>query len=82
MEANPEDIKSVAEQQKVPKEEAAVETIGALKDQYGNRHLAVGRHQKSKKPAQVDGESRKKLAASSRRRTHLAVSTPRKIHGR
>jgi hypothetical protein len=36
-------MKSVAEQQEVPKEEAAVETIGALEDRCGDRHLALGR---------------------------------------
>jgi hypothetical protein len=41
MEANPEEIKSVAEHQEVPNEEVAVEMIGALKNRSGNRHLAV-----------------------------------------
>jgi hypothetical protein len=34
---------AVAEQQDAPKEEAIVETIGALVDKYGDWHLAVGR---------------------------------------
>jgi hypothetical protein len=42
MEANAEEIKSVAENQEVSNEEAAVETVGALEDRYGNRYLAVG----------------------------------------
>jgi hypothetical protein len=37
-----EEMKSVAENQEVPKEEAAVETVGAL-DRNADRHLAVGR---------------------------------------
>jgi hypothetical protein len=41
MEANPEEIWSKLEHQEVPKEEATVETIRALEDQYGDRHLAV-----------------------------------------
>jgi hypothetical protein len=41
--------KAVAEQQEVPKEEAAVGTIGSLEDQYGDRHLAVGHCQQLKK---------------------------------
>jgi hypothetical protein len=32
MEPNPEEMKSAAEHQEVPKEEKAAETIGALKD--------------------------------------------------
>jgi hypothetical protein len=34
----------MAELKEVPKEEAAVKTVRALKKRYGDRHLAVGCH--------------------------------------
>jgi hypothetical protein len=58
--------------QEVPKEEAAVETIRALEDRYGNQHLAIGRQQ-PKKWIQGNGGSQKKLAASPRWITHCAI---------
>jgi hypothetical protein len=48
-EASWEKLEAVAEHQGVHKEEAAVETIGALVDQYGDQHLAVGRYWQLKK---------------------------------
>jgi hypothetical protein len=42
MKAGMEEMKSVVEHQEVPKEEATVETVVALEDQYGDWHLAVG----------------------------------------
>jgi hypothetical protein len=42
LEATPEKIQSKAEHEEVPKEEAAVETFGALKEQYGDWHLVIG----------------------------------------
>jgi hypothetical protein len=42
MEANPEEMKSLTVHEEVPKEEAAVETFGALKEWYGDWHPAVG----------------------------------------
>jgi hypothetical protein len=44
MEANPEEIMPVSEQQ----EEAAMETITELENWFGGRHLAVGRRQQPK----------------------------------
>jgi hypothetical protein len=44
LEANSEDMKSVAVHEEVPKEEAAVKTVRALKKQHGNWHLATGSH--------------------------------------
>jgi hypothetical protein len=38
MEANPEEMKFVAVHDEVPKEKAAVETVRALKKQYGDWH--------------------------------------------
>jgi hypothetical protein len=64
LEANPEKSEPVAEQQDTPKEEATVETIGAPVDQYGHRHLAVGRRHQPKKRTQRDGGSRQKLVAA------------------
>jgi hypothetical protein len=58
LEANPEEMKSVAVHEEVPKEEAAVETLGALKKWRGYRHLDVGRRQKPKKRTQDNGGSR------------------------
>jgi hypothetical protein len=43
LEANREKSEAIAEQQEVPKKEAAVETIRALEARYWDRHLAVGR---------------------------------------
>jgi hypothetical protein len=77
-EAIPEEMKYVAEHQEVPKEEAAVDTIGAPEDQHGDRRLAVRRLGQPKKQTHGDGGSRKKLAAARRRMTHHAVSARRK----
>jgi hypothetical protein len=41
-EQSPEGIESNSEHQEVPKEEAAMKTVGALKDKYGRRHLDMG----------------------------------------
>jgi hypothetical protein len=43
LEANPEEIESIAEQQKVPEEEGAMKAVGALKKRHGDGHLDVGR---------------------------------------
>jgi hypothetical protein len=40
---SPQEMKVRAERQKSPNEEAATETTGALKDQYGNCYLDVPR---------------------------------------
>jgi hypothetical protein len=55
-EANPEEMKSVAEHQEV-----GVKTVRALKDRYGDLHLAVGCRRQLQKRSQGDGGSRKKL---------------------
>jgi tRNA/tmRNA/rRNA uracil-C5-methylase (TrmA/RlmC/RlmD family) len=57
LESNPEEIESKAEHKEVPKEEATVETLEALKKRYRDRHLAV-RH-----CYQPNGGSQKKMAA-------------------
>jgi hypothetical protein len=40
MEPNAEELKFVAQQPEVLKEEAAVEAVGILEDRYGDWHLA------------------------------------------
>jgi hypothetical protein len=64
LEANREKSEALAEQQDVPKTEAAVKNIGAPKDRYGDRHLAAGCRRQLKKRTQGDGGSRQKLAAA------------------
>jgi hypothetical protein len=76
------EMESEAEHEEVLKEEAAVEAYGALKERYGDRHLAVGRRQQLKKRSQGDGGSRKKLAAARRGMTRRAIPAPRMGHGR
>jgi hypothetical protein len=56
LEANPEEIKSEEEHEEVPKKEAAVEAIGALKDRYRDRRLAIGHPRQPKK--RIQGPSR------------------------
>jgi hypothetical protein len=41
LETNPTEIESKAEHEKVPKEEAVVETFRALKKQHTDQHLAI-----------------------------------------
>jgi hypothetical protein len=52
-----EEIESKAEHDRVPKEEAAVETVRALKEWYRDRHLAVMRRCQRKKQTQGNGGS-------------------------
>jgi hypothetical protein len=44
LEVNPEEMESEAKHEEVPKEEATVKTSGALKEQYGDCHIAVRHH--------------------------------------
>jgi hypothetical protein len=74
MEASPDEMKSVAVHEEVPKEEIAANTFGALKKRHGDRHLAVGRHRKSKKWTQADGGSQKKLTVAFRGMTRCGIS--------
>jgi hypothetical protein len=77
MEANAGELQSVLVHQEVPKEKAAVETIGALEDQ----HLAIRRCQQLKKWTQGDGGSQKKLAATRRQMRCCAIPALHKGHG-
>jgi hypothetical protein len=76
-----EETGSKAEQEKVPKEEAEVKPVRALKKRHGDRNLAVGRHGQPKQCTEGDGGSRKKLAAARRWMTCRASSAPRRDHG-
>jgi oligoribonuclease (3'-5' exoribonuclease) len=61
--AYPGELQSVAVHQEVPKDEAALEIIGALKDRPADRYLAVGCRRQTKRRTQGDGGSRQMLAA-------------------
>jgi hypothetical protein len=78
VEASREQSGVVAEHQEVPKEETAVETIGALEDRYGDRYIAVGSRRQPKKRTQGDDGSREKLVAARRRMTRRAIPARRK----
>jgi hypothetical protein len=52
-----EEIESKAEHDRVPKEEAAVETVRALKEWYRDQHLAARRRGQRKKRTQGNGGS-------------------------
>jgi hypothetical protein len=79
LEASPEEIECELEHQEVPKEDTTVETMGALEDSYGDRHLAVGHCRQLKKWIQGDGGCQKKFSATHRCVTRHAVPAPRRI---
>jgi hypothetical protein len=68
-----------SEHKDVPKEEAAVEIFGALKELYWDRHLAVGCRRQLQKRTQGDGGSRK--LAATRRGMNRAGAARHKRHG-
>jgi hypothetical protein len=72
MEANLEEMKSVAVHTEVPKEEAALKTVRALKERYGVWHLTVEHRRQPKKWTQGNGGSQKKLAAACKGMTYCA----------
>jgi hypothetical protein len=65
-ESTPVEMANIGAHPDVPNEQAEVETVRVLEDRYGNRPLAIGRHQPLKKQTQSDGGSQKKLATSCR----------------
>jgi hypothetical protein len=67
---------SESKPQEVPKEKVAMNTVSALKKQYGDQHLAIGRCRQTKKRTQGNGGSWKKLAT-----THHAGVAQHKGHG-
>jgi hypothetical protein len=81
LEANPEEKKSVVVHEEVPKEEAAVETFGALKEKYRDRHIAVRHRGQPRKRNQGYCGSRNKLATACRRMTCHAIPVRRKEYG-
>jgi hypothetical protein len=62
-------------------EEAAVETIGALRDRSRDRRLLVRRRGRPKNLNQGDGGLRQKLAVTRGRITRRAIPAPCKAHG-
>jgi hypothetical protein len=70
LEANPEEMKSVAGQEKAPKEAATVETGRALNEWHREWNLAVGCSGKTKEQTQGNGGSQKKLAAVAGKMLH------------
>jgi hypothetical protein len=81
LEAHSEETGSEAVHEDVPKEEAAVQTVGALKKRHGDRNLAVQCRRKPKKRTQSNGGSRKKFAAACRGMNRSVISARRKGHG-
>jgi hypothetical protein len=75
------EIESKLEHQEVPKEEALVETFGALKDWYVDQYLAVECCRQPKKRTQGNGGSQKKLATTHRQMTHRAIPVHCRGHG-
>jgi G:T/U-mismatch repair DNA glycosylase len=71
---NPEEMKSKAEHQEVPKEHAAVKPVGELRKRHRGRNVAAERRRKP-----TDG-SRRKLVAVRRRTTLSAKVARRKGH--
>jgi hypothetical protein len=66
LEANQEKLEAVVVHQEVPKEEAAVKTVRALKEHYGDQHLAIGHCRQLQKWTQGDGGSRTKPEVCTR----------------
>jgi hypothetical protein len=80
LEGNPEEKQSKAEHEEVPKEEATVKTVRALKKRHGDWHLDVRHHGQLKKWTQDNGGSRKKLTATCRGMTCCTISARHKGH--
>jgi hypothetical protein len=57
------------ERDEIPKEEAAVKLVRALKKRHRDRHLAVRHRSQPKIRTQGNGGSRKNMAAARRRTT-------------
>jgi hypothetical protein len=81
LEANLEKSEAIVEEQKVPKEEAVVQTIGTLVDRYGDWHLAIGHCQQLKRRTHSDGSSRKKLVTARGQLNRHAIPALHKGHG-
>lgn len=70
-----EEIESVMELEGVPKEEATMKHVRALKKWHGNWNLALGHLGQLKKWTQGNGGFWEKLAAACRGMTHCAIPT-------
>jgi hypothetical protein len=83
-EVNWEKSEVVAEQQDVPKEDDAVETIDyrITEGLIWGPASSLGRRWQPKKRAQGDGGSQQKLAAAHRRMTRRATPASRKVYYR
>jgi hypothetical protein len=75
------EVESIAVHEEFPKEEATVETFGALKKRHRDRHLAVRGCGQPKERTQGNGGSQKKLIATCRGITHHAIPAWRKGQG-
>jgi hypothetical protein len=75
-ETTPLEVGSVAVHVDVSKEEATVESFGALKKWHMDRHLARRHHEELKRRTQCDGGSWKKLAATCGGMTHCPIPSP------
>jgi hypothetical protein len=64
--------------EEVPKEEATVKTVRALKERYGDGHLALGHCQHLKEQTHSNGGSSKKFAASHREMIRHAIPASHK----
>jgi hypothetical protein len=80
LEANPEEVESKAKHEEIPKEEASVETSGALEQQHGEPHLVIRCCSQLKKQTQVNGGSQKKLATARGWLVHCAEMSEHKGH--
>jgi hypothetical protein len=66
--------------EEVPKEEAAVKPVRALKKQHRGWHLAAELHRMLKERAKGNGGCQNKLAVARRRMTHFAGVAQHKGH--
>jgi hypothetical protein len=64
-EENPEEIKSKAVHEEIPKKQGAVKPIGALRKRHEDWHRAVMHRSQQKKGTQGSDESQKQLATAS-----------------
>jgi hypothetical protein len=67
------ELESIAVHEDIPKEEAIVKTVGALKKWHRDRHPAIRCHGQPKKRTQGNCGSRKKLAAACTWMTGRAI---------
>jgi hypothetical protein len=76
------EVESKVEHEEVPKKEAAVKLVGALKKRHGDQHLVVGNRKKPKEWTQGDGGSWTTLAAACRGMNRRSIPARRKRHSK